>query len=301
MLETICPMDMGTDHVDRFDAEMRLLKLGSVSVWPTTCSPMTFQGTPRLIRHSDPELYHLSLPLRGTMRISQAGREAVHGPWEMYIVDTSRPFDFVNAPTRLIGLEIPRRLLPLAEKHISPLVTRRLPGREGPGALLAMALTQLAGDAYSFRYSDGPRLETVLADLLAVTLAHQLDAEDRLPPETRSRTLALRIQAFVTHHLRDPDLTPRTVAVAHHISVSHVHRLFGTLGTGTTLAAWIRQQRLERFRCDLGDPAQRSVPIHHIAARWAFSDPAVFSRAFRAAYGAPPRDYRAQALGPPEP
>ncbi|MGY0064980.1 helix-turn-helix domain-containing protein [Streptomyces sp. LZ34] len=42
----------------------------------------------------------------------------------------------------------------------------------------------------------------------------------------------------------------------------------------------------------LADPRQLSRSIQTIAARWAFSDPAHFSRVFRAAHGMTPRDYR---------
>ncbi|MFF5564692.1 helix-turn-helix domain-containing protein [Streptomyces sp. NPDC012623] len=58
------------------------------------------------------------------------------------------------------------------------------------------------------------------------------------------------------------------------------------------VSATIRHQRLERARHDLADPALRTVPVHGIAARWGFGHPAAFSRAFRAAYGVPPADYR---------
>jgi AraC-like DNA-binding protein len=65
----------------------------------------------------------------------------------------------------------------------------------------------------------------------------------------------------------------------------------------TSVAAWIRSQWLEGCQRDLADPALRLTSIHRIAARWGFSHPAVFSRAFRGAYGLSPREYRQQALG----
>nr|WP_243274742.1 helix-turn-helix domain-containing protein [Streptomyces albus] len=63
-----------------------------------------------------------------------------------------------------------------------------------------------------------------------------------------------------------------------------------------TVAAWIRRQRLEHCRRDLADPRLRDRPIHAIAARWGFPRPGDFTRAFRAAYGIPPRDYRRMAV-----
>ncbi|GGK25542.1 AraC family transcriptional regulator [Streptomyces camponoticapitis] len=298
MANAMAPMEMTTDRPDRFEAEANLRMLGEVTVWPGKSKPMSFRRTPRLIRQSDPEICHLTLMLAGGIGITQRGRSGFHGPLEMYTVSTSEPFDCANEErSRVVALEVPRRLLPLPDNKVRRLATRRLPGREGPGALLAGTLIRLARqDIGSFRPSDGPRLEPVVVDLLAATLAHHLDADDELPPETRTRALALRIQTFVRHHLHDPGLTPRSIAAAHHISVSHLHTVFRTLGHHTTLAAWIREQRLERTRRLLADPAQHTTPVHHIAARCGFTDAAVFSRTFRAAFGLPPRDYRHHAL-----
>ncbi|MEO3753172.1 helix-turn-helix domain-containing protein [Streptomyces sp. B6B3] len=297
MAEAVCPQDMSTDDRSSFDAEALVLRLGEINVWLARSQQVSWQRTPRTIRECDPEFYHLSLTLRGTLSISQAGRSAVHGPHDMYIVNTSRPWDCHNTQARAVCLEVPRRLLPLPSAKVDRLVTSRLSGRDGPGALLAGALRRLTRDTAAFRPADGPRLETVVLDLFAATLAHRLDLDDDLPPETHSRSLALRVQSFARHRLRDPDLTPRVIAAAHHISVSHLHRVFAALGHATTLAAWIREQRLEGARRDLADPVQRHTTVRRIAARWGFTEAAVFSRAFRTAYGVSPRDYRHHALG----
>jgi AraC-like DNA-binding protein len=79
--------------------------------------------------------------------------------------------------------------------------------------------------------------------------------------------------------------------------VSYLHRLFRQRNGGRTVAAWIREQRLERARRDLADPDQRATAVHAIAARWGFRHAADFSRAFRRAYGMPPRDYREATQG----
>lgn len=59
-----------------------------------------------------------------------------------------------------------------------------------------------------------------------------------------------------------------------------------------TVSGWIRHRRLERSRRDLADPAQRDVPVSAVATRWGLVNHAHFSRAFRAAYGLSPVDYR---------
>jgi AraC-like DNA-binding protein len=152
----------------------------------------------------------------------------------------------------------------------------------------------LASDTGSYQPSDGPRLGTVLADLVTAVFAGALDAEVLLPPETRSRTLILRIKAFIRRHLSDQELTPARIAAAHHISRSHLYRLFQA--EGLTVASYIRDQRLENARRDLADPALRAMPVHAVAARWGFPRAAEFTRAFRAAHGVPPSELRRQAV-----
>ncbi|MEU8386459.1 helix-turn-helix domain-containing protein [Streptosporangium sp. NPDC048865] len=99
-----------------------------------------------------------------------------------------------------------------------------------------------------------------------------------------------RVDAFVERHLGDPALTPDGIAAAHGISTRHLYTLFRE--EGRTVAAWIRERRLERCRRDLADPSLRDRSIHAIAARWGFTDKAHFSRAFRARYDMTPSDCR---------
>lgn len=101
------------------------------------------------------------------------------------------------------------------------------------------------------------------------------------------------VQKYIRAHLADPELSPGTVADAHHISLRHLHRLFRQ--HGLTVAAWIRRQRLEGCWRDLTDAAMFSQPIQVIASRWGFTDNAHFSRVFRAAYGFPPSHLRRRA------
>jgi len=136
---------------------------------------------------------------------------------------------------------------------------------------------------------------TAALDLLAVALAGRLDRLGEVPPDTSQRALVLRVHAFIEVQLGDPGLSPATIAAAHHISVRYLYKLFE--GEPTSVAGLIRERRLERCRRDLLDPSLRGVPVSTIAARWGLTNAAHFSRAFRAAYGASPVEYRRLADG----
>jgi AraC-like DNA-binding protein len=180
-------------------------------------------------------------------------------------------------------------MLPVRREEVARLTGVRIAGDEATGALASSFARQLVGhldegDAHR------ARLGTAVLDLLAVALASRLDGPEQLPPDSRRRGLLLEIRAFIEQNLDDPDLTPRTVAEAHYVSIRYLHKLFET--QETTVAEWIRHRRLERCRRDLLDPALRAFPVNAIAARWGLLNAAHFSRAFRAAYGAAPGEYR---------
>ncbi|NIY69506.1 AraC-like ligand-binding domain-containing protein [Streptomyces malaysiensis] len=288
------PVDLVCRPDSDFRAQLRVVQLGSALVWPSVWSPQTVRRTPRLIGRSDPEMVHLSLIIKGSVGFRMGGPDALYGPYELRTNDSSRPYEILMGPrgeaVDAVSVDVPRARLPLSSDDLDRVIGRRMTGQEGVGALLAAFLTTLGDNARSYTAADAPRLETVLLDLLAAVFANGLDAMDRLPAESRRRTLTLRIRAFIQANLHDPQLTPRTIAAAHHISTSYLHLLFQH--QEETVAAWIRHQRLDHARRDLADPSQRTIPIHTIAARWCFPRAADFTRAFRTAYGIPPRDYR---------
>lgn len=102
-----------------------------------------------------------------------------------------------------------------------------------------------------------------------------------------------RIKDYAIHHLGDPSLSPEQIATAHHVSVRYLHKLFQS--EETTVARWIQRRRLEMCARDLSRRAAASPTVSCVARRWGFVSPAHFSRVFRAAYGATPREWRARA------
>ncbi|PNE40868.1 helix-turn-helix domain-containing protein [Streptomyces noursei] len=293
---THAPMELRSDHADDFRACQRVVDLGAVTVWSATYLPLVFRRTPKLIRQSDPEAYHLALVVRGTGAGVWAHRETEYQPYDLFLNSSSLPADVHSsgAPVTTVALELPKTMVSLPRDVTRRIVGVPVSGREGMGALLARFLTHITDDTTSYQPADGPRLGAVLADLTAALFAHLLEAGDCLPPETHRQTLILRIQAFIREHLHDPQLTPAAIAAAHHISTSYLHRLFRD--EDATVAAWVRRLRLEAAHRELTDPALQAVPIHAIATRWGFPRATDFSRAYRAAYGTTPREQRHQAL-----
>ncbi|MFI6336382.1 helix-turn-helix domain-containing protein [Streptomyces sp. NPDC050535] len=282
------------------DLPLSALDLGSMDVTELTCSPSEVRRTPKPIRHGHPKLCSVVFAQCGGLRVTQVGREAVLGARDFVLCDSSRPFGVRTAGhgrATVVRAHVPRAMLPLSARQIDRLLVTRLSGQEGTGALFTRFLSAVTADCDSYRPADVARLSAVGLDLLAAALAHHVDAQARVPDESRQHALLLSVEAYVCERLHDQNLSARAVAAAHHISVSYLHRLFRA--RGITVAALIRRQRLEGARRDLSDPGLRDVPVHQIAVRWGFKGHAAFTRTFRTAYEIVPSDYRRRVLGLP--
>lgn len=291
------PMRALSTESDRFTARVESMDFASVNVVQLSCSGASIVRTERQVRDFDPELCAIVLPLEGRLVVEQArGRADIdHGALALYT--SARPFRVhIGASrrgARLLRVHVPRSLVQLLSPRLERLEAQAVPVDRGVGALLADFLRQLYAESPSYAEADLPRLANLVVDLLTAALADRLNETG--PSAVAESTLMPRIIGFITEHLDHPELSPPAIAEAHHISVSHLHRLFRAYDT--TVGRVIRAQRLERARHDLGDPHLRTVPIYRIASRWGFRDHATFTRAFRAAFGVAPREYRLAATG----
>ncbi|MFF2520357.1 helix-turn-helix domain-containing protein [Streptomyces sp. NPDC058086] len=296
---SLLPSVVTSDHADDFRASIKRLEVGDSRASVVSYSPMRVRRTPALVRRSDPQLYHLALPTRGKRGVSQCGRDALFEEGSLLLYDSSHPYDSQcfaeQGEAGAIIVDVPRAALPLPGAKVDRLLVTPLPGNIGVGGLLSQFLIGLTGEPAAYHPQDAVRLGTVMTDLVTVFLAHHLDAADAVPPDSRQQALMVSIHSFIERNLGDPQLSPGVVAAAHHISVRYLHRLFQQ--QGTTVGGWIRHRRLERCRRDLAEPALSLRPIHAVGARWGFRHAADFSRAFRAAYGMPPGEYRHRAYG----
>ena len=239
------------------------------------------------IRSDDPELCDVDVVVRGRGAVEQDRRSADVRPGDFTVVDLARPAHWDMSPTRLVTLAFPFAMLQLNHDDLARLTATPIRGTMGTAALASSLARNLADQLDALDTVD-PRAGTALLDLLSAALHARLDKP--LPQETRERAIVHHVYRFIETHLSDPELSPATVAAAHHISLRYLYKLFAL--EDPTVARLIQQRRLERCRHDLMDAAQATKPVSAIAARWGLANPGHFSKLFRAAYGMTPTEFR---------
>jgi AraC-like DNA-binding protein len=292
------PLDVRSGDGNEPPDQVRAADLGVVRVGELSASrPGGADRRRRHIQMMDADLCKVDVVARGEVVVDQDGRQARLHPGDFAFVDLSRPAHWTNGwSTRIVAIAFPRKLLPLPPDDAAQLTAVGLTGDDGPGALFSSTARQLARQVDRLDPADGARVGTATLDLLTVALAGRLDRRGEVPADVSQRALLLRVRAFIEGRLADPELTPAAVARAHHVSLRFLYKLFE--GESRSVAGLIKERRLERCRRDLLDPSLAAVPVSAIAARWGLTSAGLFSRAFRAAYGASPVEYRRLGDGP---
>ncbi|MCX5589487.1 helix-turn-helix domain-containing protein [Streptomyces erythrochromogenes] len=201
-------------------------------------------------------------------------------------------------PSRMHLLRLPCAVLAVPQADLSAVLGSVIRATPGLGSVVSRFLAAFAEAAPGLDAEAGGRTAGHIAGMLATLIAERAAAGTRPAAgtaTTEAAVLMARIRAHISLHLADPDLSPRSIATAHHVSVRYLHRLFSQ--EATTVGNWIRERRLEEAARELARPG-RSRTVSCIAHRWGFVSANHFSRVFRQRYGMSPRDWT-NSFAPP--
>ena len=186
-------------------------------------------------------------------------------------------------------LKIPVRDLPPLKAGIGDLFPKPFVGHPWLAPLLESCFSDLteAGDGCD------PAAAAPLVQALA-----QFALIDRglVRPAARTALAAIRAgqlslaRRLIARHLSHPGLSPAFVAALLGVSLRHLHGLFEA--TGASFSQAVTAERMKESRRLLVEAPER--PVFQIALACGYESLATFYRAFHAAHGMPPRDFRAQ-------
>lgn len=285
-------LSVSTDQPAGFRGQVLGRDFDEVSVSRVCARAHEVARLPALISPEEPRFVKFSLQLSGSLRVIQDGREALLGPGDMAVYETSRPYRLVcGDDSESLVMIFPSEALTCPTHALAAGTAIRLTGSRGVGRVVRPLFQELGERVLTLPGAAGTRLAHHAVDLVDTLLFADLDLHRQHRGHPLTELLA-QVKEYIEHHLHDPGLGPTSIARAHHISVRHLHHLFES--EGATVSSCIRKRRLEMCRRALLDPAHGEETITTIAYRWGFVESAHFSRVFKQQFGLPPSTYRSR-------
>lgn len=177
--------------------------VGGTQLRRIAAGPHRFVRTARQVRSADEDYLQVALALRGRTLVVQDGREAVIGPGELVVYDSSRPFAFVTSDRFEYSVCLhPMSRLPLSRAELAAVTATAFGGR-GVAALVPPLLAALEGVVGEDVPEESRRaLSRTLGELLVALVRGQV------PAASTDNLHVLRARAHIRRHLGDADLGP---------------------------------------------------------------------------------------------
>jgi AraC family transcriptional regulator, positive regulator of tynA and feaB len=263
---------------EAFSARTSRWQLGNLALVRTVHDRGDGRRGPAEIAASEPDLIGLLHMRRGTIGLDFEGEPVLLRAGELVMWDSARCGGFTTSG-RVDNqtLVIPRERLAMEVPGYEAMYGRPFASDHPAARLMGSLLASLTPVVSSLDVTARDAVADAALDIARAVVSTRNDPQPRA--RTAARLTAVRL--YIDANLRDPHLSPATIARANAISLRTLHRLFES--TGDSVSALIRQRRLSRCHADLRRGTEDSVTA--IAYRSGFRNMSYFSRVFRERYG----------------
>jgi AraC-like DNA-binding protein len=288
LLSKQVPFDIGPLHNNNFFTDMFVQELPGLEITMGEVRAKAVRNASIIKDGNDDLLF--SMCIDGNLEIQQRKRRTSVPPGTAYIGWCAEPIVFDTDVSRGVSLRIPRSAISVLVPGIDDLVGHHLPHNQEVLRLIDVYMRSFEKDAFYDTPGLGRIAVSHVHDL--VSLAIGTDRETTNLAQNRgmgaARTLALKKD--IVHLIGPQDVTIDLLAKRHGISPRYIRRLFEV--DGTTLTAFVLEERLRMARKLLLSPRQPFRPIRDIAEEVGFTDISYFNRCFRMKFGMTPTEYR---------
>jgi AraC-like DNA-binding protein len=272
-----------------FAGRIEHVPVGELELSTVVAGSQHVRRTRSLVARGDEEYLLASIQVGGQGRVEQDDRSAVLAAGEMAFYDSTRPYTLhFDDPFHQLVVQIPKRELSLGDTRN---MTARLLGRQGPGGVVATFFTSLH-QALKTSPTDSATLLPQAVGLLSAAAS----VADRARPDVDAVNALVRerVLEFLRRNLTDPGLDAARIAQGCGVSRRTLYRVLAPEG----VAARLRRMRIECAKELLVTAPER--PVGRVGLECGFDSESGFYRAFRAATGHTPGEYREMCtLGTP--
>jgi AraC-like DNA-binding protein len=252
---------------------------------------MRCQGTAFIMTRGPAQIAHgadqllILLQTEGSVDTDYAGQRARREAGDVEIVDCARPLRSVATDYGNLMIVLARENVPAALLALEPhgLI---FPRRGGAARLIGAAMQEFYAQADQLTVSEA---EAAIEGIVALTTAC---ARAKLAGDEADHVKSRRKAAldYIDAHLGNPQLGPDEIADAAHLSRASLYRRLAA--EGGIRAVLLKRRLDEAVRLMLADEKDEHS-LKEIVKCCGFSGTSQFSRAFRARFGVPPRQYLA--------
>ncbi|MDB5576367.1 MAG: hypothetical protein JWR80_1543 [Bradyrhizobium sp.] len=283
-------LELDSDVQDDFHARFVKRRIGPIELTAIQASQSSAQRRGAAQRPA-PMRFDLKYIRQGVFRVEQDGKVVEASDGQFVLVDNNCDFRF----------ETSRTIDCICVSTSEAWLRTKLPD---PGACVlqpvddqsawARALGLMLGELADLPPGDHSLPAEVIAEQFAGFMMLMFDGREIHTTSNKQKLIRSLIRSIhASHH--DPQVTPAAIAAQNRISKRYLHTLLAT--ANTTFGRELLTARLDRARSLLQDERFRFTAVNEIALMCGFTDPAHFTRRFRAILGHPPSAYRAHAFG----
>ena len=275
---------------DIFTALLLDSDLGALRIARLTCDKAMIERSASHIARRNARTYLLLLQVQGNVEVTHYGNVDMMTEGDIMLIDSAAPLSIkCGSDIAMLVLRIDATTL---KEHLpSPecFCGRALRAGEGlteTAGAMAISLFGHLEAGLALHYQE--RVARHLLDMVATAYAVSFDT-----PSPRSSIVSGRcatVKLFIEQHLRDPEMTPCSIALKMKLSSRYLRMIFAS--ENETVSAYILRRRLEQCARQIADPAWRGHSMTEIAFGWGFNSAPHFTRTFRDRYDMPPREYR---------
>lgn len=286
---SVVPLDISAIQEDTFMGSVKAHDVGRINFFLIQAAPHAVHRTEELIAASHSQKIKVTLLLHGQAVLKQDGRTAFFNQGDIAIYDTSRPYQlFFPVPSKILVLMVPREDWSMPIAVLDDLTAITLTKERALSSVVTAFFQELAKNFDALNTRTGSQLaEMSVAILRPIILAAAEDVGYSLDGKAQ---LVRSAKKFIDAHLDDPHLNPSAIAKAHFISLRQLYSAFSE--SDLSVAATIKQRRLDRAHVMINDQTCDDLSIGAIAVRCGLPDAAYFSRAFKKRFGVSPRQAR---------
>lgn len=254
----------------------------------------TMRGTPVRMERRDNQTRgyaYLILASNSRLHAYQRGRSIDLSRGQMTLMSADEPARLIQlAEGNRWSIRIPLKLLSDFCRHLDDKIARPIASSE---------LTKLLLHQIETAHRFGPKLDACanyataqyVFDVVGLCLGANSDAAYIAEHRGLAAARLDAVKAELLSNLGRSELGLAQIAARHGISTRYVQHLFEL--SGTSFTSFVLEQRLLLAHRLLREPKSHRCKISDIAAAVGFSDISYFNRAFRARFGATPKDIRA--------